>query len=395
MLGHVDRLTRNLISGWAANPSRPNQVVAVRLTIDGVRTRIEAGEARDDLTGLFPGATGRYGFSLSGHPLPISPFTEAAVELVFAANGETLPGGKATLPPLGSPHADAAQLPRTPIVLTSTGRAGSSLFMRRLAQHPDVLVARGHPHELMLLSYYALAFNTLTANADRARSTDPDTMLASAHRFHVGFNPFNDLEDAGEPMLRAFWNMTAPDILRGSFISLIDAYYTALAQTARKPRARFFAEKIGTSAMVRQAAGFLFGAVREIVLVRDPRDVVCSSKHFWKRGFADSVRSLRGQLAGMARPRTEPGLTQHVVRYEDLLTRPDDTMRAVCGFLGIAAAASAPEHEAERSIFEAHGTSASPEATVGRWRRELSTEEAAIANREFAPFLLAYGYEGG
>ena len=392
MLGHVDRLTRNLISGWAANPSKPNQVVAVRLTIDGVRARIEAGEARDDLTGLFPGATGRYGFSLSGHPLPISPFTEAAVELVFVATGETLPGGKATLPPLGSPQRPARQSPRIPIVVTTTGRAGSSLFMRRLAQHPEILVARGHPHELKLLSYYALAFNTLTADADRARSTDPDTMLAQANRFHVGFNPFNDAEDAGDPVLRAYWSLTAPEILRGNFAALIDAYYTALAQTALKPQARFFAEKIGTPALVRQATGFMFGAVREIVLVRDPRDIVCSSKHFWKRGFADSVKSLRGQFAVMARPRTQPGLTQHILRYEDLLTRPDAAMQGVCDFLGIDGAALEPEHEAERSIFEVHGTSASPEATVGRWRRELSGDEAAVANHEFEPFLHAYGY---
>jgi hypothetical protein len=186
---------------------------------------------------------------------------------------------------------------------------------------------------------------------------------------------------------------TAPDMLRTSFGALIQEYYSRVSERTNKPDAQFFAEKIGTVDLARQGAAFMFGKVSEIVLVRDPRDVVCSSRAFWKSNFAESVKGLRGSFISMSKPRFERGFTQHVVRYEDLLTRTTETITAVFAFLGLPAADLQADTEIEARTFERHGTTASPEETIGRWRRELSDEEAAIANREFAPFLDQFGYE--
>ena len=326
--------------------------------------------------------------------LPLSPFIDNEVDVVFAATGEPVPGGRAVMRAVGTPapprerHGSLA-----PLVVTSTGRSGSSLLMGRLARHPEIVVARAHPHELKLLSYYGLALNTLIAEADRKRSSAPETMLAVKNRFFVGFNPFNDAVDARDTVTAPFWTGAAPDILRDCFATLTQKYYQLVAVKNSKPAAQLFAEKIGTSDLVRQAAHYMFGSLSEILLVRDPRDVICSSKSFWKRSFEDSVKSLRGQYAVMMRVRAEPGLRQLVLRYEDLLTQPKATMANVYRFLHASPVDTETETEQERAIFQTHGTSASPAATVGRWRRELTADEVAVANRELATVIGTFGYE--
>jgi hypothetical protein len=136
----------------------------------------------------------------------------------------------------------------------------------------------------------------------------------------------------------------------------------------------------------------MFGPVIEIVLVRDPRDIICSSKSFWRRGFEDSVKALRSQFNSMSRPRAEAGLRQHVVRYEDLLLTPQQTMAALLGFLGLSGADLTFDDATEAAVFAQHATRDTPAETIGRWRREFSAEETVVAERELQPFIERYGY---
>jgi hypothetical protein len=392
MMGHVDTVSRSRIAGWAVDPARPGQPVEVIIRLGERRARAVADRMRPDLSAVFEGATGRYGFLLDGGPLPLSPFVRTEVEVLFAGGGR-VPGGQVVLGPVGSgaPAPDRVGRP-APLVITTTGRTGSSLLMARLARHPDILVARGHPYEMKLLSYYTPALRTLMAEADLQHSTNPKTMGAAESRFFVGSNPYNDGSEAGDPVLGGFWSADVPDRMRACFAGLVDDYYARLAEASGKRDARYFAEKIGTSDLVREAASYLFGPVCEIVLVRDPRDLICSSKAFWGRGFEDSVKALRGQFVRVVRPRSEPGLRQMVVRYEDLIARPEAVMAEICGFLGVREAALAPDLAAEAAVFAAHGTVGVLQETVGRWRRELDADEIAISDKEFGALLVRYGY---
>ena len=391
LVGHVDIVSHGLLAGWAADRSRPLTKVTLTVAVNGLSAQFSAEQPRTDLKSVFENATGEYGFRFSDSPLPLSPFIENRIEIRFADDGAIVPGGEITLPPLGTrlPQAGRAGL-TTPILVTTTGRSGSSLLMARLAQHPAILVARDHPHELKLLSYYALALNTLVSGADRERSTNADNMLATK-RYFVGFNPYNDETQRHDPVFQSFWTESSPDILRACFVALIDAYYARRTGRAGKPHARFFAEKIGTAELARHAASFMFGTVNEIMLVRDPRDIACSARSFWQRSFDRSIVVLRNGFKTMSRPRAEPG-RRHILRYEDLVLKPHDAMRDVCAFLGIEYLPSLLG-SGEGRVFQAHGTSVSPEQSIGRWRRELSAENIAIANRAFAPFLRRYGYD--
>jgi len=392
MLGHVDTVSRNLIAGWAANPTNPAEEVFVRLSVNGRRMRVAANIPREDLVSIFPNATGRYGFCVDSELLPLSPFVDHDIEIVFAKTGQAVGNGSFRLNALGNGAPGAGrQRTREPIVLTTTGRSGSSLLMARLADHPGILVGRQHPYELKLLSYHACALRTLTAPADRQHSTDPDTMTAVANRFYIGFNPYNDHQDADDQVLSQYWNRLAPERLRRTTAALIDTYYDLIAERTKKQHAAFFAEKIGTSDLVREATSYMFGATRELVLIRDPRDIICSSKSFWNRGFEESLRSLRGQFLSMTRARSEPGLLQHVVRYEDLLREPEETMNALFGFLGLPPAPPA-DLQAQADVFTSHGTSKSPQATIGRWRRDFSPGDEAAASRQLGEFIEKFGY---
>ena len=94
----------------------------------------------------------------------------------------------------------------------------------------------------------------------------------------------------------------------------------------------------------------------------------------------------------MSRPRTEPGLQQIVLRYEDLLLRPSEAMASIWEFLSLEPYDVTGESDAEAEVFARHGTSETPAATIGRWRRDLSAEQAATAQAELEQFLVAFGY---
>ena len=283
----------------------------------------------------------------------------------------------------------SATLPLRPIGITTTGRSGSSLLMALLSQHPAIVVARGHPYEVKLLCYHALAYTTLTAGADRDHSTDPDTMLAEQNRFFIGFNPYNDAHDAAHPSIAAFWQDAAPHRTRAWIVDLHHDYYTRIAAAQAKPSARYFAEKIGTSERVRQAIGAIYPDVAEILLVRDPRDIVCSSRRFWGHGFAEAVNSLASQFTAMSAPRRVPA-TQLIVRYEELVTDPDISMRRIFDFLVLPPALL--DTQTNAVAFHAHATSTTPMSSIGRWRRDLTDAEADHATHALQPFITRFGY---
>jgi len=274
--------------------------------------------------------------------------------------------------------------------VTSTGRAGSSLCMARLAAHPDIAVAGVHPHEILLVSYYALALRTLVSEEDRARSMQPAAMLGKDHRFQVGFNPFNPGIAAAEPVAADYWNNRVPRRLAAAFAALIRDYYEAMLP--EKPQARYFAEKSNPGPLVRRAARKMFGAVREIALIRDPRDLVCSYRSFWKTTAEAAIPSIRSQLEQLRRLREKNPPDTLFIHYEDLILQQETTMSLIWEFLELEAPA-ASEAASEHALFERHGTSTSAAQSIGRWRHELTEAEIAHCQQRFADVLQSFGYE--
>src|SRR5262245_52181292 len=184
IVGHIDLIDRGRIQGWAADKQNPGRQVMVKL-FSGTRVigNAVADAPRDDLKSAFEGSTGRYGFTLHLDP-PLSMWEPHHIKVV--ADEHYPLGGAGIIRTPGT-----VLMPRRPLIVSSSGRAGSSLLMSRLKSHPEILVAGNHPYEIKMLSYFALSIMLHSAEADRVNSLDPDKMGLPENRYLLGRNPFN------------------------------------------------------------------------------------------------------------------------------------------------------------------------------------------------------------
>ncbi len=387
LIGHVDKITRSYVAGWCADSENPEQPLDVIVYVSGeARGRVTADLPRADLRAAFPGATGRHAFRLE-FGWPLSPIRSHDIKVVDARHGGLLLGGERTLLPQGGPH----RIEPAPICVTSTGRAGTSLLMGRLAAHPEIAVAGRHPYEVKQLTYHVLAQRTLSLEANWNHSMTPDALVSGASRYLLGFNPFHDPQFGNHPLMDRYWEVTGPEILTTAMRSMVLAYYDTVRMMTGKVRIRYFAEKTHPHALLRDGVIAMFGGVKEIVLVRDPRDLVCSYRAFWKRTLAEAVELIGTQFIELAERVRAAEPDTLLVRYEDLILDPAGTLGRIYAFLELEHGA-AERDEAEAAIFRQHGTSGSPQESIGRWRQELTAEEITACDTSFGPLLPVFGY---
>jgi Sulfotransferase family len=392
--GHVDQVTHYTISGWALDEDAPEKALNVIISIDGAAVGgAVANRFRKDLTSVHEGSTGNHAFEFSFDP-SLSLFRDYAVEVTFERIAQPLPNGKKSLRGLAPLLARPESL--IPILVTAMGRSGTSVLMNRLASCEDITVAGEFPFEIKMLSYYSLALRTLVSEGERERSTDPDKMASEAERFRIGFNPFNHpncRRVLGGPALHdEFFLETVPAIIGEAFRDTITKYYDRIRLRTRKPRARYIAEKILPDTTSRLVPRFLFGGVKEIVLVRDPRDLLCSFDSYWKFSGDDAIHSIASTMRALAAIRQERRDDTIIVKFEDLVLRQAETLKSIAAFLGV-------DGKLDRDIssdgarFINHGTARSPEASIGRWKSDLSAEQIERCLPKFGKYLALFGYE--
>ena len=354
-------------------------------------------------------ATGRFGDGAHGftHSFaePLGDGADHKVSVHFGDDSLLLPNGERPVPrdaaqPMSAARPDLAQdAPGScdgpnPILVTAPGRSGTTYLMSCLAASPQIVVAELIPYEVRLLSYYAAAYSVLTAPADFERSTHPDRLEGDGH--HVGSNPFTAAQYAHAFQNRAalddLHHIWAPSRIGAAMADVVREYYRRLALDRGKGAVPFFAEKNNnlhrpSRMFVRRA----FATMREVVIVRDPRDVLCSHVAYFSSGeekaFSQLSHSCR-QLSGLA---DAGGGALHVLRYEDMVRGDAGTFANLSAFLG--AEVGPVLSRSSEKMFAQHGTSASPEASVGRWRHDLPDGLRTRASQDWAGFLQKFGYD--
>jgi hypothetical protein len=396
VIGHVDEISRYRVAGWAMDTDDPATPVEIQILVPGVRrVSVRADKFRDDLkTNLVrhhPGATGQHGFAFELYP-PIPIYVTRDVTVTALRSGDVLKNGKRTLYGLGQ-HPLGQRL-LSPVMLTSTGRAGTTLLMSRLTNHPELVTTPTYPYEQKLLSYYATVFRTLTATADRAQSSNPDNLRSN--RFFVGFNPFNIppySDVVRDPsVMEVFYEDSVPRHLAAAFCNIVRDHYELVRADQGKTDARFFVEKNDIDFDSRRAPRVFFETVREIIMVRDPRDVVCSSKAFWKHDEKQSLISLGNTMADLRTVRGERRSDVLFIKYEEFVVDEPFVLAKIASFLGLVAPFT-PARDGDATLFRSHGTSQTPVASIGRWKTELSEETIAACNDVFGSFLDDFGYQ--
>ena len=399
--GHVDAVSRTQVAGWAADSDHPGRALELRILVDGVESgRILADQPREDITALGRYGTGGHGFAFA-FPEPLKADSDHIVTVHYAATMELLPNGERMLPrdlAASTPNAalpSGAAMPAglDPILVTAPGRSGTTYLMSCLAACPEIMAAEIMPYEVRQLAYTATVFEVLTAPAD-TRSTHPDRLEGDG--FHIGSNPFTGPQYAdafqGHAALAQFQDGWVPAQLGTALAGIVREYYRRMAIDHGRNAVRFFAEKNNNMhEPTRRFVRRMFPAMRELAIVRDPRDVLCSHKAYFSSSLEAAFSDLRDSCRRLAALQDEGAGDLCFIRYEDMISADPATFSRLSAFLGVPVAPIG--RPLADTMFLEHGTSATPKASVGRWRRELPPAMRAQAGKEWGSFLEQFGYD--
>jgi hypothetical protein len=394
------------VRGWAIGKDGP--VTAVEGVHEGtVMWRVAPVVDRPQVAARFPQADGdTVGFYALSSVLALPPRHVIDLRAVIGAHATA---------PIGSIEAERAPLTTTfeprrqPILITTFGRTGSMLLMRLLSSHPDVLSYKPHRFEQRIAGYWIEALLALSEPASYLRGITPQTVAQGVEdrTWWLGIDapaPWPLRDEAVQEWLGG----EAVEALAETCQERIDAVYETIAIATGATSERFFAEK--SSPRVSSLAAELYPNGRELFLVRDFRDMVCSMLAFNEkrsvRGFGraeaasdmEFVETLGGQATSLARAWERRRDRAHLVRYEDLVLEPVHTLAGLLDRAGVDSSTDTIAGmlnglEEDMPELRDHATSDSAQASIGRWRTDLEPDLAEACERAFGPALELFGYE--
>lgn len=353
------------------------------------------------------GEADRFGFYSPISALPLPP----EFEVVVRANlGE---GDEGTRVRLAAVRGRRSEL-RTefepsinPLMVTTFSRTGSNLVLRMLGEHPEILAYKPFQYEPRVSAYWVEILRELTEPAGYRRQITPQLRQPSRGWWLGAGNPAPP--PLADPEVEQAIAVDTVNDVAGFCQARIDAVYGRIAPAAGRPNAAYFAEKHSPNE-VPMILRELYPEAREIFLVRDFRDMIASMLAAnarrggarFGRGPEDSderfVRRFRRFGANLAASWQRRADRSHLVRYEDLLERPQETVAALVHHIGVDASDGTLETMAaslrlREEALEGHITSGSPDASIGRWRNDLSPELRRLTEDVFGPALELFGYE--
>jgi hypothetical protein len=257
--------------------------------------------------------------------------------------------------------------------------------MQLLATSPEVVFDSRYPAEYRFLSYFARMAEQMTEPFDAER--------------HVGVTPFffssppewgpvpftSDVVDVGRlqiPLLRSMWAAWSDEAL------------------ARHSGACYYAEKLAVPIQALVEAGI---DLRVIDLLRDPRDVLASIRHFTSGGIDgfnrrsdQSEDDYLDDFIARTERHVESVHRTHdvdriVVRYEDLAADLAGASSRIGRWLDIRFDAQVVLDR--RHAYRHHMTTGSVHESIGRWRRDLRPAEAEKIARAVGPLFQPFGYD--
>lgn len=390
------------VAGWVLVGGEEHAPLEVELTCGGeVLRRVIASIPRDDVARVLDyGREHRpVGFLTAIGVLGLPPSFTVDVAIVLA-EGERVRIGSITA--RHEPVRSGVEPRIQPLLVTALGRTGTTWLMRLLAEHPAIAMHRRYPFELRAAAYWAQLAKVLSEPANLDESSHPDRFMAE--RRTIGHPPF--ATPSAPAAARTYLAREYPARLAALCQSSIDEVYGALAAEDGIGRPLYFAEKVAPNHIPR-IFWELYEGTREIVLVRDWRDMYCSICAFNERrgnpGFGRSLSddeesylaALGLEVDGLVDAVEERGDRLHVVRYEDLVADPVSAVDGILRYAGLDADVAAMVERASESVatLAHHRTTESPDASIGRWEVDLPVELRLAAEAAFARGLAAFGYD--
>lgn len=189
----------------------------------------------------------------------------------------------------------------------------------------------------------------------------------------------------------------------------INRFYSQVAGNSAKPNAVAFIEKFLFDPGFLRECRLAFPDSKQILLVRDPRDMLCSVMAFnRKRGTFSFLQNAEDSDLDLV-DRYTPVLNRivdwwqleskhsFVIRYENLVSDQENELLKLFGNLEMEIdrptlghfLRSAREAESKNAI---HMTSKSVSDSIGRWKKELSLEARQKSLIQFESFLKCFDY---
>ena len=390
------------LRGWALG--REHRATAVELVQDGVLLRrLPQDVARADLAELYPEAPGvdAGGFFASIGVLNLRPSFELLVRVRLEdktrAPLATIRGTRSELHTAFEPRIQ-------PLMLTTLGRTGSTAVVRLLGSHPEVVAYRPFEYEPRVATYWMGVLKGLAEPGSYRRQIAPAGPIDGA--WWLGADPPSP-RPIKDPPVQAWLAGQGVEDLAAFCQHRVEDLYLEIAKVTDQPRAAYFVEKFRPDA-VPALVSELYPEAREVVLVRDFRDMLASMFAYnEKRGIqgfrrdhaetdADYVMErIRGSVGALVSAWESRKERAHLLRYEDLVLRPTETVEALLEHLSLDAGASTVEAmlaSIATPETEGHRTVADPRQTIGRWRKDLTPELQAVCSEALGPSLQALGY---
>jgi hypothetical protein len=393
------------LAGWVVGLDLP--VASIEVHVEGRVIRQEpVNQPRPDVAQVHPGVEGveTCGFRTFVSTIGLEPGAALQLRAVFKDN---------TRVRLGAIHLRREPL-RTgfeptlrPLMLTTLGRAGTTWAMRLLSEHPQIVVHRWYPYELRIGRYWMHMFKVLSEPRDPYRSAQAD-YFQTEHSW-VGQNPFYPEPVNTTPGLREWFGTTYLEQFAAFCQRNAEEAYTRIARAQGQEGAVYFAEKHRADYLP-WLYWELYPNAKEIFLVRDFRDVFSSmlafnAKHgrrvFGHERLADDEEFARFVRRGTVRllaknwPKRQD--RAHLIRYEDLIQGPVDTLRGVLAYLELDHDEATIQGMIERAAQEnpemkRHLTSSEVSTSIGRWRESLDPALHPVVNEVFGDVLEQFGY---
>jgi hypothetical protein len=392
--------------GWAVGRDAP--VATVELTVgEQVLRRATVNEPRPDVAKRVAGVgeTDPIGFRLTAGLVGLPPEVELSLRAV-AADDTRVP--LATMRLRHLPVHSSYEPALNPLMLTSPGRSGTTWVMRLLSEHPGIVALRHYPYEFRGGRYWLHMLEALSQPANHLDSVTTSNFFHE--RTRAGNHPYFPIYRADAEPLNTWAGRTYVEQLAAFCQQSIDGCYLEVARTQGQDAPRYFAEKHIVDRFP-ALAWELYPHAREVFLIRDYRDVFSSMVAFNRqRGYVafglDQHESdeayIRDRLAGSLRRFRESWTARqergHLLRYEDIVLRPEETLHALFTYLDLDAGEAMVGNVLQRASRDSdelrqHRTSDDPASSIGRWRRDLDPALQAVCAEVLGDNLAALGYD--
>ena len=263
-----------------------------------------------------------------------------------------------------------------PIFIVGSPRSGTTLLRNMLNRHPAIAI--WHETQFNRLVYARRrSFGDLSDLRNRRRLVKEYLSLDRVKLMQV------DLPALEETLLREGVSYEA------FFASLLRFY----AEATGKRRS---GEKTPLHSLFTGMLHRWFPDAFLIHILRDPRDVVASLMRMrWtpKSVLINANTWVRCNL-GAWRSRQHPRYLP--VRYEELVTQPEEELRRICAFVG-------EEYSPAMLVQSPDRTECRPwlrraqepvtTARMGKWREQLTADEVALIEWKVGPHMQRFGYE--